>query len=476
MMHTLLARVRRTIRRHDLAPPGARVLVALSGGSDSVALLYLMLELQREGDLMVAGIAHLNHRLRGAASDEDEAFCRTVAESLSLGIIAESVDVAATARHLHRSIEDAARRARYEFLSRAATSLGAERIAIGHTRNDQAETFLLRLLRGAGPVGLAGIHPRAGIVVRPLLDIGRDELREYLARQGILFREDASNLDVTIPRNRVRHEALPMLRERFSPAIVRTLSREAEIAREDSEYFDQMVARAETAVVSRARNRVVIDLPALRACPAALSRRIVRRAMLGIAPDHFVGFHAVDAVLELADNSLGPRHVNGPGQVAERCGETLVLRVRHGRGFPVHEPRALPFSYPLTVPGEVALPEVARQISAEIRQSSDGRLRLGGRSDEAIVAAATVTAPLTVRSRHQGDAFQPLGLGGRKKLQDFFVDRKVQRAARDRVPLVVDRENRILWVAGYEVGDEFRVTDPSKAVVILRMTHLGGDG
>ena len=475
-MHTLLARVRRTIRRHDLAPPGARVLVALSGGSDSVALLHLMLELQREGDLMVAGIAHLNHRLRGAASDEDEGFCRTVAESLSLGIVAEAVDVAEAARHAHRSLEDAARRARYEFLPRAAASLGAVRIAVGHTRNDQAETFLLRLLRGAGPVGLAGVHPRAGIVVRPLLDIGRDELRKYLARRGIPFREDASNLDVAIPRNRVRHEVLPLLRERFSPAIVRTLSREAEIAREDSQYFDQVVARAEANVVSRVKNRIVIDLQALRACPAALSRRIVRRAMQGIAPNHFVGFDTVDAVLELADNSSEARHVNSPGQVAERCGQTLVLRLRHGRGLPVDEPGVLPFSYPLTVPGEVALPEVACQISAEIVQFADGQLRLGGRSDHAIVAAAAVAGPLIVRSRHLGDAFQPLGLGGRKKLQDFFVDRKVRRTERDRVPLVVDRQNRILWVAGYEVGDEFRVTDPCKAVVILRMTHLGGEG
>lgn len=448
--------------------------MALSGGSDSVALLHLMLELQREGDLTVAGIAHLNHRLRGAASDEDEAFCRTVAESLSLPIVAESVDVAAAARHGHRSIEDAARRARYEFLSRAAASLGAQRIAIGHTRNDQAETFLLRLLRGAGPVGLAGIHPRAGIVVRPLLDIGRDELRAYLASRGIPFREDASNLDVAIPRNRVRHELLPLLRDRFSPAIVRTLGREAEIAREDSEYFDQIVARAEANVVSRATNGVVIDLRALRACPAALSRRIVRRAMQGIAPNHFVGFDAVAALLELADNSGEARYVNGPGQLAERCGETLVLTVRHGRALSVQG--APPFSYPLTVPGEVVLPEVASHISAEIVEFADARLRLGGRSDHAVVAATAVAAPLIVRSRRQGDAFHPLGLGGRKKLQDFFVDRKVRRTERDRVPLVVDRQNRILWVAGYEVGEEFRVTDPSKAVVILRMTHLGGDG
>lgn len=451
-------------------------MVALSGGSDSVALLYLMLELQREGDISVAGVAHLNHQLRGAESDQDEAFCRKIAASLLLPIVVESCNMAAAARQARRSVEQTARGLRYEFLHRAATSLEADRIAVGHTRNDQAETFLLRVLRGAGPLGLAGIRPRAGIVVRPLLDVEREELREYLMERRVEFREDASNLDVSIPRNRVRYELLPLLRDRFSPSIIQTLSRDADIAREDAEYLDELVARAETGLIRWTADGIVIDLSALRACPAALARRILRRAMLPAAPDHFVGFDAVESVLNLADDLCEARQVDVPGQRAERCGETIVLRSRHGRGLAAHESKTASFSYSLDVPGEVVLPEVACQISAELAESGVGDAALGGTSDRVVVACGTLAGPLTVRSRHPGDVFRPLGLRGRKKLQDFFVDRKVRRAERDRVPLVVDSRNRIVWVAGYAVGEEFRVIDPGKPVVILRMTHLGGEG
>ena len=452
------------------------MLVALSGGSDSIALLHLLLEMQREGDLCVAGIAHLNHQLRGRASDQDEAFCRAVAESVSLPIIVEALDVAAAARQARHSIEQTARRLRYEFLLRAAAPLAADRIAVGHTRNDQAETFLLRMLRGAGPVGLAGIRPRAGIVVRPLLDIERDELRAYLTDPPVEFHEDASNRDVAIPRNRVRHELLPLLRDRFSPGIVRTLSREAEIAREDADYLDALVIRAQAAVIRPQADGIVIDVPALRACPAPLARRIVRTATQLAAPDHFIGFDAVDAVLELTDKLCETRRVDVPGQRVERCGETIVLRSRRGRAVATDDPKTAPFSYALEIPGGVVLGEVACQISAELAPSGVVEGHFLGRPDQVAVAAAALAGPLTVRSRHHGDVFRPLGLRGHKKLQDFFVDRKVRRAQRDRVPLVVDRQNRIVWVAGYAVSEEFRVTDPGKPVVILRMTHVGGEG
>jgi tRNA(Ile)-lysidine synthase len=474
-MHPLLARVRRTIQRHALMPRGAGVLAAVSGGSDSVALLHLLSELQEEGDLAVVGVAHLNHQLRGEAAEADERFCRDLAASRSLPFVVESIDVASAARERRMSIEQAGRCVRYEFLDRAAAALGARRIAVGHTRDDQAETFLLRLVRGAGPTGLAGIHPRAGIVVRPLLDVGRDELRAYLSDRAIGFREDASNLDVAVPRNRVRHELLPLLRERFSPAIVEALGREAEIAREDAEYLDQIVTRAESDVVRRTADGLVLEVELLRACPRALARRIVRRAMEQEAPERFVGFEAVEAVLQLAAGPVqAARQLDAPGQHVERCGDTIVLRSRNRRALAGGAQPAAPFSYPLAVPGEVTLPEAACRISAELAPSVEGGL--GGTCDLAVVSATELAVPLTVRSRQDGDAFRPLGLGGRKKLQDFFVDRKVRRTERDRVPLVVDRQDRIVWVAGYALGEEFRVTDPGRAVVILKMIHLGGRG
>ena len=206
----LAARVLDTIRRRALLRPGDGVLVALSGGPDSVALLRLLRELEAGGELSVAGVAHLNHGLREAAND-DEQFCRALASEMGVPFRSDRIDVRAMAARLGTSLEDAGRQARYALFERVATELGADVIATGHTRDDQAETFLLRLLRGAGPRGLAGIHPRVGRAVRPVLDCGRDELRTYLAAIGQSFREDESNRDLSIPRNRVRHELLPLL-------------------------------------------------------------------------------------------------------------------------------------------------------------------------------------------------------------------------------------------------------------------------
>src|SRR4029450_7845802 len=200
------SRVLRTIRKHDMLPRGARVLVALSGGPDSVALLHILRTLEQRGGLAVAAAAHFNHQLRGAEADEDELFCRDLAAATGVPFIAGRGDVAARARELGRSLEDAARLSRYEVLEQSAGAIGAAAVAVGHSLDDQAETFLLRLIRGAGLAGLAGIRPRAGRVIRPLLDISRAELRGYAAEHGIDFRDDASNADVRIPRNRVRLE------------------------------------------------------------------------------------------------------------------------------------------------------------------------------------------------------------------------------------------------------------------------------
>jgi len=214
---TVLDSVRRTIRKYGLLPRGTRVAVALSGGADSVALLFVLREIAQTEGFVVVGAAHLNHQLRGADADADALFCRDLAVRLDIAIDIERIDVAAVAREMGTSIEHAAHVARYAFFDRAAARLGATAIAVAHTKEDQAETFLLRLLRGAGPRGLGGIHPRAGIVVRPFIETSRTDVRQFLSAAGIAFREDASNADLAIPRNRIRHELLPLLDARFSP-------------------------------------------------------------------------------------------------------------------------------------------------------------------------------------------------------------------------------------------------------------------
>lgn len=466
----VLDSVRRTIRNHGLLPAGTRVAVALSGGADSVALLFALREVAADELFLVVGAAHLNHQLRGAEADSDAQFCRDLAARLEMPIDVERADVATLARETGTSIEHAAHIARHAFFDRAVARLGATVIAVAHTKDDQAETFLLRLLRGAGPRGLSGIHPRAGVVVRPLIDTSRAEVRDFLRAAGIAFREDASNADLSIPRNRIRHELLPLLDARFSPGVVNVLDRAAAIAREDADYLEDAARTVAARLISRTTRGVELDADALLAEPPAIARRVIRLAQQTVAGhDRFVGFDACEAVRRFAvSKSTG--QLDLPGHRVNRRGGVLVLTESRGREKP------LPvgdFSYRLEVPGQVVVPEAACAISAASRAVPSGRLagdvwHLAGRSDEAILEASRLAAPLAVRNRRPGDTFRPLGLNGRKALQDFFVDAKIDRFEREITPVIVDAAGQIVWIAGHALAEEFRVTDVTRDVVILK--------
>ncbi|MFQ5793287.1 MAG: tRNA lysidine(34) synthetase TilS, partial [Acidobacteriota bacterium] len=314
----LISTVAGTIHRFGMVRPGDRVLVALSGGPDSVALTHALIELggrpasdnhpfsgtaDELGRPVVAAakaepfeviLAHLNHQLRRDSS-EDEAFCSSMAVRLDIPFVSEGVDVAELARTTRRSVEDAGRLARYRFFKETARRLGCTRIALGHTRDDQAETFLLRLLRGAGTTGLAAIRPVVeGKLIRPLLESSRREILEYLAVRGLPYRVDPTNADPSIPRNRVRNEALPYLESQFNPSLVDTLARNAELLREEDTWMEAEARRALRQVQtkedpSRARS-LSLSIAKLAALHPALQRRVIRKAIdaeSSLADGHF---------------------------------------------------------------------------------------------------------------------------------------------------------------------------------------------
>ncbi len=465
--------VRRTIRRFGLLPAGSRVAVALSGGADSVALLNVLCEIAESEGFRVVGVAHLNHLLRGLAADADEDFCRELASRLGLPIDVERVDVAGVAADARISFEQAGHAARYEFFERAASRLGASAVAVAHTKDDQAETFLLRLFRGAGPRGLAAMYPRSGIVVRPVIDSSRADVRAFVRRRHLEFREDASNEDRAIPRNRIRHELLPLLERRFAPGIVDVLDRAATIAREDADYLDAAAARAAARFIVPTAQGVELHADALMREPPAIARRVIRIAQQTAAGDRFVGFDAVEAVLRFVVSKTKGQ-LDLPGHRVNRRGGALVLTESRGREKPVP---AAAFSYQLEVPGQVMVPEAACAILATTGHVPSGGAvaevwRLAGPSDQAVIEASRLAGPLSVRNRRPGDTFRPLGLGGRKKLQDLFVDKKIDRLAREITPVIVDSAGRIVWVAGQALSEDFKVTDTTRDVVILKRVPI----
>jgi tRNA(Ile)-lysidine synthase len=483
-MRSLVDRVRRTIFIHRLVEPGRRVVAAVSGGSDSVAMVHVLKSLDTEGVLDLVGLAHLNHRLRVGA-DADERFCRNLARGLDLPIDVESADVTALAAERGVSIEVAGREARYAFLVRAADRAGADRIAVGHTLDDQAETFLLRIVRGAGSRGLGAIRPRSGRVIRPLIDLRRTDLRDGLEACGLTYCEDPSNRDLDYPRNRLRHEVLPYLARHFTPDVAVVMAREAAIARDEADWLDAGATDVESRIVWSEGDILVLDLRGLLALHPALARRVAQRALIRGAGGRFIGFDHVEAALALARNGTGAAGIDLPGQRAELAGPSLRLRPLRGRtGRGARRPTAEPLApVPLAVPGRVELPDIGWAISAE-PWASDGVKDLERVPPGVVAAFVSVDTseqdrarvPLAVRTRRPGDRVRLPGGGGRKKLQDLFVDRKVPREERDRVPLVVDAQGRIAWVVGHAVAGDFRVTTSTRAVILLKASRLGGPG
>ncbi len=318
----LQAQIRRTIRRHELWPAGARLLVGLSGGSDSVALTLLLQELGAADGFTVIGLAHLNHQLRPTAA-RDEQFCRDLAAALALPLAVESIDVRGYAAAQRLSSEEAARRLRYDFLHRCAGRLDADRIAVGHTRDDQAETLLLKLIRGAGLTGLAGIYPRRGAIVRPLLDVARTDLRSYLEERGQSWVEDETNQDLENPRNRIRRLVLPELDRAYGSATTPAIARAAALIREDAAYLDDVSERRYTEVSVPLPDGIQIDAAALGRDASPIQRRVLLKALRAVSGNREVGLDHVEAALEVLSGARGA--IDTPGSRVELRRGKLVL-------------------------------------------------------------------------------------------------------------------------------------------------------
>jgi tRNA(Ile)-lysidine synthase len=461
----VIALVKSAIRRHEMLAPGDRVLVAISGGPDSVALALVLQELGATAPgWTVAGLAHVHHGLRGAEADADEAFCRVFAERCGVPIDVTRVEVANRAREAGRSMESAAREARYQALSAAAARVGATRIATGHTEDDQAETVLLRLFRGTGTRGLTGIRPRRGAIIRPLIDCTREDVERYLTARGEAYRRDGSNNDLSIARNRIRHEVLPVV-DRIAPGARRALARLAAQAGDLDAFVTRAAANVSSRiVVSTDVGRVRLDAGAIVELMPALARQVLLQAIDEATPGTHISAGHLEAIRRLAAADKHGGHLDLPGLTAEREGNTVVVTGRAGLRQTV---QPVCFERPLDVPGDVAVPEAGVTISA----ARAGRLSQPWPWPPAIAAlqAASVEAPFVVRSRRPGDRLWPLGAPGHRKLQDVLVDRKVPRDARDRVPVVADARGRIVWIAGITMAEECRVTSPEAGMVILEM-------
>ena len=440
----MLQIIQRVIRRHGLARPGDHLLVAVSGGADSTALAAALAEWRPRLKLKLT-LAHLHHGIRGAEADADAEFVRRLARRLRAGFVLGRADVPGLSRKKGLSIEMAAREARYAFLARAARRAGADAIVTAHTADDRAETVLLRLARGTGPQGLAGIPYRSehgGVpVIRPMLDATRAQVEAYLKRRGMAWREDSTNRNPEHLRNRVRHEILPLLEARLNPRLREALCRMAAIAGEENRWMEREAARL-------AFDGAVVPLAG---APVPLARRAVR-AWLGKkgVPPESLDFETVERVRSLAAGRRGGGSVPLPGawRVVREAG---ALRVVRGDAGAVG-----PFSARLAAPGTTSLESGWR---LRVTKGKGHAAPNPGDLESWVDAGRVGRSALTARSWRPGDRIRPFGLSGSKKLQDIFVDLKIPRAKRAGIPVIVCR-GEIVWVPGSRVSRDWAVSGP----------------
>ncbi|HLX57144.1 MAG TPA: tRNA lysidine(34) synthetase TilS [Ktedonobacteraceae bacterium] len=481
----MLETVAAFIDQHHLLPPGGEVVVAVSGGADSLCLLHLLHQLCGPGKRYAAitlHAAHLNHRMRGDASAQDAAAVEHIIAGWGLPLTCGEIDVPALARVEHRSLEDAARLARYRFLREVARG---QPIAVAHHADDQVETLLLHYLRGSGLAGMIGMQPRQRDIIRPLLEVTHEQALDYCQQHGITPLEDLSNADPAYTRNRIRHQLLPLM-ESINASFRATLLRSAAVMRADFDYIETQIDACWSQVVSSEQhNAITLQVEALAELPLSLQRHLLRR---------------VAANLRGGQSPLEPRHYALVEQLlqrpADRQARSLdlpqclrVTRVLHEATFERHHDNErnkseplLPVEATLPIPGEVAVdgtPWIARAelLSDVLMEQVKQALRredwpevwhlLPASRYVVYIDVSGVGASLRVRTRRPGDRLQPLGMSHEKKVQDVLVDHHIARPARDSIPLFFSASHCV-WLAGISLDERVRLT--SKTELIARLS------
>lgn len=465
----LTERTYQFITNHQLISPGDAVLVAVSGGPDSIVLLHLLHTLKERLGISLFG-AHLDHMFRGRASQQDAQYVRQFCAALEIPCVIESIDVTSYGKKHHLSSQVAAREVRYHFLNRVADQYQARKIALGHHADDQAETVLLNLLRGTGLNGLAGIAPmRNGRYIRPLLAVRKQAIEQYARTLDLAYRVDSTNYQPVYLRNKIRLALLPHLEEHYNPEIVAALGRLAELSREENKYIEEQTASVFEQLAShRGSDTIILPRKKFNGQPVVLRRRLVRliwKELMGTAKD--LSYQHVEIVLAQCRRP-------GAGIVELPAGLSCSLNYDEItfslNNQPQHVPAPWDGSRLLSVPGKLSLPELGVAIETYLYNRQQLKVAVDALpANQAVFDWDTITDQLKICTRQPGARFAPQGAGGTVKLKKFFIDQKIPRAKRWSIPLICSGDE-IIWVTGYRIGEYWKVTARTETIlhIILR--------
>ena len=462
---SLEIQVRRTIQKYNMLAPGEHVLVAVSGGADSTALLLCLHKFASDLRLSLT-VAHLNHRIRGPEADADEDFVRQMSAGMGLPFVSEIVEVRQQATAAKKNLEEFARQTRYDFLRRTAHRVEAQKIAVGHNLNDQAETALFRFIRGSGIEGLSAIHPVVdGVLIRPLLECTRGSIREYLRRQGICYREDSTNADFRHTRNRVRQELMPYLESNFNPQLVPIIAREALLARETWSFIQSLASQAFESLHNRLNDGISLEIKKLLELHPALQKQVLRQALKtclgslrGIASVH------IESILSLCRAERSGDRIRIPhGSIAVRQFDVLLLLKRPPQSSPA-------YAYELAVPGRCLIAEAGVSFNCGICSTPNLKTMKENRATQAFLEASVLPRSITIRSRLPGDRYGGLG---HRKTKKMLIDNKIPESERSVLPMVVIG-NAVVWIPGFRPARGYEARPESQTCILVEMLQHAG--
>lgn len=486
-MLLLSKQVASVIKEYSLFKPGDRILLGVSGGPDSVALLSLLFDANCVKPLYSEIIvAHLNHSIREKDADKDEQFVGSLAKKFKISIITEKKNVGEIARDFKMSVEEAARKERYEFFERVATRVGANIIAVGHNADDNAETILHRIIRGTGIVGISGIRLKRKLtrnsiidIVRPLLFIWRKDIITYLKKKNLSYRIDSTNLERDKFRNKIREELIPYLEKNYNPNIKKSLVKLGETAAQNYDFldekanvlFEEILLKEEK--TDKYSSEIILDIHKLNKIPQILQQIIIKEAIvkldIPLKKISFINYKNILNMLNYQKMSLN-KVVKDYLNIRIEDNELHLSKNKYPR-----EEGLVPNETVIKIPGDTKLLEFNCMVKMRISEIKDGFLEEFKKTKtkyEEIVDYNKISMPLTLRTRISGDRFWPLGSPGIQKLKDFLINNKVPVLERDTIPIIT-MNGRPIWIVGFRIDERIRVTTKTKRILIMKYEFEG---
>ncbi|WHH57557.1 tRNA lysidine(34) synthetase TilS [Petroclostridium sp. X23] len=469
-MTSIINIIKGTIEKYNMFKPGDGVVVGVSGGPDSVCLLHVLNEIKDEYDIRLYA-AHINHRLRGQDAEEDALYVKQLCDMLRIPFFINTEDIKRISKEKGISEEAAGREVRYAFFFELARQKGAQKIAVAHHLNDQAETVLMRFIRGAGLEGLAGIKPhRQDGVVRPLLEISREQVEEYCIQHDLRPRLDETNLEAVYTRNKLRLDLIPRIIKDYNPNFIQTAVQNAKLIAEDHQFIEEYIDGIISEKIRKDKRGVFISINFLTAQHAAIQKRIIRRAIHAFNGNTAnIEYRHIEEIVQMLKDSAAQRVT---GKAADLPGHIRVEVVYDALYVTdkTKKKEQRDFNYLLQIDEPILIREVNMIAVARVVDTE----QLEGIEFNRFTKAFdynSIKEEIYIRNRLPGDTFMPSGMKGTKKLKDFFIDLKVPKYKRDTVPLVVAGHD-IIWVAGYRVSEKFKCASESKKVLIIELQEV----